>query len=125
MELDLARGQPTAKSIPGELFVGGVHAAYTLERPEVAIPAGKYQITLYPSPHFHRLMPLLNDVPGRADILIHWGNFPENSDGCLLVGETRDLSTDEIFNTRRQFDALFPAIQAAVENEGCFIIIHG
>lgn len=107
----------------GELFFGGEHECFTLERVGVAIPAGTYRLDLYQSPHFNRLMPMLCDVPGRSDILIHWGNYPQNSDGCILVGEQQDLSIGEIFNTRKQFDELFPLIEAAVRTEGCQIEI--
>lgn len=124
MNIVLQRGMPSAKSIPGEMFIGGTHVCFTLERPGVAILAGKYGIGLYDSPHFHRQMPILLDVPGRADILIHWGSYPTDSEGCILVGEQRDLSTDEIFHTQQQFLALFPAIQAAVETEGCSIEVR-
>ncbi len=119
--MTLQRGTAEEQSIHGELFIGGAHACFTLERKGVQIPAGVYEVGLYPSPHFQRLMPILKNVPGRADILIHWGNYPQNSDGCILVGEQRDLSTGEIFNTQKQFQALFPVIEAAVETEGCEI----
>ena len=67
-------------------------------------------------------MPWLQ-VPTREYILLHWGNYPQNSDGCILVGKQRDLSSDEIFQTRAMFDELFLPIQAAIETEGCFITI--
>jgi Family of unknown function (DUF5675) len=121
MEIILQRGTPTSKSIPGEMFIQGQHAAYTLERPGVCILAGRYKVGLYPSPHFGRLMPILENVPSRQDILIHWGNYPTDSEGCILVGKQRDLGADEIFQTRAMFDELFLPIQAAVEAEGCFI----
>ena len=124
MEIILQRGTPTAKSIPGEMFIGGTHAAYTLERPGMAILAGRYKLGLYPSPHFQRLMPILEDVPSRSDILIHWGNYPTDSEGCILVGKQRDLSSDEIFHTREMFEELFLPIQAAVEMEGCWLDVR-
>ena len=124
MELLLRRSLPIApNALPGELFLDGVHAAWTLERISVAIPTGRYQITLYPSPHFGRVMPLLNGVPNLSMIEIHWGNAPEASDGCLLVGELQDPATGDILNTRKKFDELFPAIEGAIENEGCWITI--
>jgi hypothetical protein len=117
MELILQRGIPGVVSQPGELFIQNTHAAYTLENLADHIPAGRYKVTLYPSPHFKRLM------LGRTDILIHWGNHASDYRGCIGVGEMRDLSTEEIFNTVKAFSALFPAIEAAVENEGCWITL--
>ncbi len=120
----LNRGMEIAGSVPGEMFIAAQHAAFTLERPGVAIPTGRYKVGLYPSPHFNRLMPILQDVPGRQNILIHWGNYPQNSDGCILVGEQRDLSAGEIFHTQDMFNELFPVIQTAVETEGCWITLN-
>ena len=123
MKLTLQRGIPKGESLPGEMFFGGEHTCYTMERVAVAIPAETYKVGLYPSPHFGRMMPILLDVPGRSDILLHWGNYPENSDGCILVGEEIDLNLGEIFNTVREFAHIFPAIEAAVKSEGCEIEI--
>jgi Family of unknown function (DUF5675) len=124
MELIVQRGPQDLTGIPGELFNREQHIGYTLERVEVAIPAGRYQVTTYYSPHFKRLMPLLLDIPGRSFIEMHWGNFASNSDGCILVGETQDLKDDEIFGTRDEFDHIFPLIQNAVRTtEGCWITL--
>jgi len=129
MNMHLWRGTATAKSIPGELMDEQGHLAFTLERPAVAIPAGgPYPVTIYFSPHLGREVPLLNDVPGRSlrdtrsYIEMHWGSFPQNSDGCILVGETR--LPDEIIGTREEFDLLFPVIKAAVQASGCWITVH-
>ena len=51
------------------------------------------------------------------------GHYPQNSEGCILVGEQRNLSAGEIFHTREMFEKLFLPIQAAVETEGAFITI--
>jgi hypothetical protein len=123
MEMVIQRGVPTAASIPGEMFIEGHHVCYTLERVGYAIPAGTYQVTLYASPHFGRLMPLLNDVPGRSMIEIHYGNVPGASEGCILVGEV--ASVDAIWRSQDAFRSLFPAIEGSVRSgEGCWCTIH-
>jgi hypothetical protein len=122
MILVLCRSTPIGEALPGELTVNGEHAAWTLERVAVAIPSGYYEVKLYDSPHFGRLMPWLQ-VPRREYVLMHWGNYPQNSDGCILVGETQDPSTGDIFNTQKKFNELFPAIESAVEGEGCHIAV--
>jgi hypothetical protein len=124
MQMVVQRQQRGALAISGEMFIGGTHACYTLENLLDAIPAGTYAVTLYDSPKFGRVMPLLMDVPGRSYIEIHYGTYPENYHGCIGVGQLRDLATEEIFNTRAMFDALFPAIEAAVDAEGCWITIN-
>ena len=123
MEMFVQRGLSGNLSIPGEMTIAGSHACFTLENKADAIPAGRYRVTVYPSPRFDRLMPLLNGVDKRSDIEIHWGNEPINYRGCIGVGKQRDLSTEEIFHTREMFEELFLPIQAAVETEGAFITI--
>jgi len=121
MRLTLRRGTPGNVSIPGELFLDGDHESYTLENKADAIPAGTYKITLYDSPHLGRVVPLLNDVPGRSMIEIHWGNVAGDYKGCIGVGKAQDTRTEEIFATRAAFAELFPMIEAAVASEGCDI----
>jgi len=123
MEMVLQRGPRTAASILGDLSIQGTHAVFTLERPAVAIPAGSYPVTLYPSRHFGRMMPLLGGVPGRSYIEIHYGNYPAQSDGCILVGLLQDIAAGDVFESVAAFNALYPAIEAAVEAEGCQITI--
>jgi len=52
------------------------------------IPEGIYRIEWYSSPRFKRVLPLLYNeyVPKDRYILIHAGNFPKDTEGCILVG---------------------------------------
>jgi len=121
MNILIQRALATARSIPGEAFIGSAHAFYTLERPGVAILSGRYPVTVYFSPHLQRRVPLLNNVPGRSFIEMHWGSFSQNSDGCILVGEQR-AGFDEIIGTQEEFDRLMPLVEAAVNTqEGCWV----
>lgn len=122
MELFVQREEKYGEGISGELLNGSQHIGWTLERTAVAIPTGRYQVKLYDSPHFGRLMPWIQ-VPERGYILFHWGSFPKNSNGCVLVGETQDLKDDEIFGTRDEFAKIFPLIEAAVNGEGCWVTV--
>lgn len=124
MLLILQRRNPIGLSLPGELFIDGHHAAWTLENHAERIPAGTYPITLYGSPHLGRIVPLLNGVPGRSKIEIHWGSYPENYKGCIGVGKICDERTGDIFQTQSMFEELFPAIEQAVESEGCSIEVR-
>lgn len=49
------------------------------------IPAGKYLCRIQLSPRYGRVYHVL-DVPERTHILLHAGNFPSDTKGCLLIG---------------------------------------
>ena len=123
LTLSLQRGNPIGIALPGEMTIDGRHACWTLENYPDRIPPGTYPITLYDSPKFGRKMPLLA-VPGRSYIEIHYGSYPQNYEGCIGVGELRDVATGDIFNTQKMFQELYPAIEAAVETDGCQITVY-
>ena len=57
----------------------------TLENEDYLVPALIYKIQVSKSPKFQRLLPLLEQVPGRSGIRVHRGSIPEHSKGCILV----------------------------------------
>lgn len=90
---------------------------------QTAIPTGTYNITMrvgspkFGSKAFYRkvcggCLPRLIDVPGYSGVLIHCGNSAADTDGCILVGENREvgrvLKSQETF-TRLCKDYLLPA----------------
>jgi len=123
VEMIVKREPRIGIALPGEMFVDNTHVCFTLENADDAIPPGRYKVTMYDSPKFGEKMPLLNDVPGREYIEIHWGSFPRNFEGCIGVGELQDGMTGDIFNTRKMWQSLVLPIEAAVAQEGCFITI--
>jgi hypothetical protein len=133
VKLELQRDLQTAQGTTGRMFVDCAQFCVTLERPAArfgdahpCIPAGDYRVALFESPHFGRLMLLLQDVPGRTRIEIHWGNFVSDFQGCIGVGSARSTLPDgkpAIWNSRATFDQLFSKIQAA-RAEGCTIVIR-
>jgi len=56
------------------------------------IPAGVYQTTWHESDKFQRLLPLLFNEKVSKDrcILIHSGNVPKDTQGCILLGNKAD-----------------------------------
>lgn len=125
MNLVVERDTFTKQSTEGILYIDKVFEAYTLELPYTdglpggAIPLGTYSVGVYPSPHFGRLMPILQGVPGRSDIEMHWGNVPHDSRGCILIGELR--SSDFIGRSRAAFDDFWAKSQSAMEAGNCTI----
>jgi Steigviridae/Suoliviridae L,D-carboxypeptidase/transpeptidase len=127
VKLELSRDRQTRQGTTGHLSVDGVPFCVTLERPAArfgdphpCIPAGEYRVTLYRSPHFGRLMPLLEGVPGRGGIEIHWGNFVRDFEGCIGVGATRGELPDgspTIWMSRATFDRLFDQLSAVIPGQ--------
>jgi hypothetical protein len=56
---------------------------------QTAIPVGTYKVIVNMSPAKQRLLPRLQNVPGFEGILIHRGNTPEDTYGCIILGENK------------------------------------
>eukprot|EP01036_Dinobryon_divergens_P050116 gene50116-67110_t len=129
MDLKLIRTTLTDQSTIGDLFINGQFECHTLEdvvRPVkikgmTAIPAGTYEIIINFSQRFQKQLPRLLNVPNFDGVLIHAGNTAADTEGCLLVGQTK--SRDMIGASRAAFAALFPKLQAATSTEKIFIEI--
>ena len=126
MNLRVIREPSVKGATLGALYVNDVWQCWTLEdelrevpgQPvkawkvpaQTAIPAGRYRILLTDSARFHRVLPLLVDVPGFTGVRIHSGNAIHDTEGCLLVGRTR--RSGWIGESRLAFDALFARLVA-------------
>lgn len=113
----------------GKLYIDGLYFCDTLEDPvrtlpascphtsagapctcrekiyaRTAIPAGTYRITLEHSPRFKRVLPYLHDVPHFLGVLIHSGNDPGDTAGCILVGHNKVKG--KVFESRAASDRL-------------------
>ena len=97
----LIRDTFTEKSVIGKLYLNSEFYGHTLElawkdnqKRISCIPKGVYEVkkrhtqkSKYKYEHLHIL-----DVPDRELILMHIGNYPKNSKGCILLGNTRALN---------------------------------
>lgn len=95
MVIEVKRKWPRSKYIIGRLYIDGAFLCHSMEPPHhgahPCIPVGTYKVTMYPSAKFKGLRPLINDVKGRSGILIHEGNYPSQTLGCVLVGNNTSV----------------------------------
>lgn len=115
----------------GELFVDGreeriaftMEPAYTpnlaqVSRSDTAIKAGRYRLVCQNSPK-HGLSLRLYDVPGRFDVLVHAGNYDDDTLGCILPGQEichdQDGVPVSIVGSRLAFRAILEAVMPEPE----------
>lgn len=115
MNIQVQRQRRTDTATFGDLSIDGQFYCHTLERPEVQIPSGTYGVEITFSPRFQRPLPLLDSVPARTDIRIHAGNWPKDTEGCLLVGQT--LGENMILNSLLALNPLVEKIQQALASK--------
>nr|DAR32422.1 MAG TPA: Protein of unknown function (DUF2778) [Bacteriophage sp.] len=90
-------------------------------RGQTAIPTGSYEITMdVVSPKFkdrswakfcNGKLPRLLNVPGYEGVLIHVGNKPEDTDGCLLPGFNKVKG--QVVESTATFQKLYKLMEAA------------
>jgi hypothetical protein len=127
MHLRLVRHTSGDKSTQGKLYIDDAFACHTLENPWLnnerrvsCIPGGEYEIGLRKEggwharaftkfeSGFHKGMLQVLDVPERSFILIHWGNFPRHTQGCILVGEKP--GPDKVERSIAAYRKIYPRI---------------
>ena len=123
--VEVKRYEYTNKSTIGRLYIDGVFECFTLELPYLdnaknvsSIPVGAYHYvkrhtkhSKYDYEHLH-----LQDVPNRYYILLHIGNYPIDTNGCILVGNA--IGVDAVWNSKDTFDKLM----TKVSTDGTIII---
>lgn len=113
MEIQVLRKWPRPKYIIGQMYIDGKFFCHTMEPPRSGshpcIPQGSYDVQMYPSAKFKALRPILMNVPKRTGILIHEGNYPRDTQGCILVG--RNTKVGAVLNSRETLKQLISLIQ--------------
>ena len=78
------------------------HGAYKIKG-KSAIPEGQYAVVISYSPKFKQWLPLLLGGPEFnkqwSGIRIHAGNTAKDTEGCILVGENREVG--KVLNSRK------------------------
>ena len=78
---------------------------------KTAIPYGTYEIKWTYSPRFKKYTPQLMNVPSFEGIRIHAGSTPENTAGCLLLGQNKKVGM--VLNSRATINKFYPMIKEA------------
>lgn len=111
MNMYILRQRFFEKTTEGLFLLNDVRAGFTLEDrvrdfgpggkgkipKETAIPAGHYEVELYDSPHFKKLLPHIINVPYFDGVLLHGGNTEEDTEGCPLIAANRIVDKHKIF----------------------------
>lgn len=104
----------------GKLYLNDTYLCDTLEPPKYVnhhcIEKGTYRIGYQYSNKFGRNMPFLLNVNGRVGIMIHPGNYPKDTQGCILLG--RNLSKGSVSNSKQTFQNVNNIIQGVVNLTG-------
>ena len=104
--LTLIRTKTDGKAVKGTLtipFEEEVRSFETLENADYLIPAGTYPLRMTWSPKFNKVLPLIDEVPGREGIRIHRGTIPEHSTGCVLVSYMAQECIKIFFNQQKKW----------------------
>lgn len=135
MNLTVQRYPSVQGATIGTLSIDGVFECFTLEddireveglavgawkvEGKTAIPAGKYRVAIDHSTRFGCDMPHVLDVPGFAGIRIHSGNSASDTEGCLLLGQSR--TTNGIGASRAALAVFTPKLQAGLAEGDVYI----
>lgn len=120
LDITIARTSENASSTTGELFVDGRFVAHTLELPWrnnqsyiSSIPVGSYTAHLrFDKSDGWRLQ--LDDVPGRSGVQLHIGNYPNQIEGCVLVGLAVNNAESRVELSAEAYDRLRAAFYGSV-----------
>ena len=111
--IHLIRRTKDGKAVRGCLRFEGQEIA-TLENADYIIPVGIYEVKVTYSPRFKRMLPLVEQVPGRSGIRFHRGTRPEHSKGCILVSAANE---QELTAKWLALQASNEPIKLTIENE--------
>lgn len=81
---------------------------------KTAIPYGTYEIKWTYSPRFKKYTPQLMNVPSFEGIRIHAGNTSADTEGCLLLGENKQVG--KVINSRATINKFYKIIKQACSN---------
>lgn len=142
MVLKVQRYNSSTEHTGGLFFINGVFECFTLEdeyrevkvKGETRIPNGVYEVTLrneggmnakYDSRYdFHKGMLWVRDIPNFKYVLIHIGNEPSDTEGCLLLGSTADKDKAFVGGSAIAYSEAYKKIVKAFENNEKVYIVY-
>lgn len=116
-----------------DLFVDASGMAKNKVIGQTAIPLGRYQIDFntwsyrFGNREFYRhsccgMPPRLMDVPCFDGVIVHVGNYPHETDGCILVG--RNTQKGAVLESKETFKRVYRVMKEEVfEGRDVFINI--
>lgn len=126
MEITLKRKYFNKEYTIGELYINEQYICNTLEDTyrdlskeakipnKTSIPYGRYKVIVNYSPKFKRNLPKLLNVPHFEGILIHRGNTPNDTSGCILPGE--NTQKGKVLNSTKYELLIIDRINEATKN---------
>ncbi len=136
MDIEVHLIAETRQSTLSKMRINGTFFCFVLEDGyrekkvfgETRIPDGCYNVAQrkegkfyerYKKDYGHEFVPHIENVPGFEYILIHMGNGPKDTHGCLLVGDSA-LFFNSVFyipqgSSRPCYERLYMALAAAYQ----------
>lgn len=120
----------------GDLYINDstIRECYTLEdesravkvKGQTRIPAGTYKVEYrkvetgkttqyrakYPWFKWHLW---LRDVPNFEYVYIHVGNTEVDTDGCILVGHSANVTAGKVFSSKQAFEILYKKVSSVLD----------
>ena len=97
------------------------HGAYKVKG-RSAIPEGRYAVVISYSPKFKQWLPILLGVPKFEGIRIHAGNTAKDTEGCILVGQNREVG--KVLDSRKWlYELKQKIVEAKDKGEAVWITI--
>ena len=88
-----------------------------------AIPEGRYAVVISYSPRFKQWLPILLGVPNFSGIRIHAGNTAKDTEGCILVGENREVG--KVLDSRKWLNGIkHKIVEAKERGEAVWITVE-
>lgn len=120
MRAELIRLSQLETCIIGQLSID-YNNFVTLELPwrdnkkgESCIPIGTYTCRRVCSPKLGETFEIC-DVPDRSQILIHRGNYYKDTRGCVLLGESVNIGTESICDSKKAFQRFMKCLEGVEE----------